>query len=408
MIHFAAGASSDVGQVRQANQDQAHIGDRIFAVADGMGGHTGGEVAAEVAVAELALVQQLDSLDDLVSAVHQANDRVVERSRDDPALRGMGTTLTVLGALGTALDPRLGVANVGDSRLYLFRDDELVQLTEDHSLVEALVRDGRLTRDEAAAHPQRNILTRALGIDDKVLVDAWELMAVEGDRYVICSDGLFNEVAADRIVELLDDNHEPTDAAAALVDEANGSGGRDNITVVVVDIVEAPPVEEPPDDRIVVARKAVPDATLRVEPPAAGDEAVPPADPHPDELPVDRTHGSGGVITWRLAVFIVAVLLVAGVLLTTLVVYARGGWYVGTEGEEVVIYRGREGGMLWFDPTVEEYVGITVDDLSESEFDVVTDGVSFDSLDDARDFAEGLTPSEPASDADADTDASTP
>ena len=210
--------------------------DRLFAVADGMGGHSGGEVASEVAVTALSETELLTSVDELVAAIHRTNDRVVERSRDDPALRGMGTTITVLGAVHTPTGPRLGVANVGDSRAYLRSPDGLAQLTDDHSLVETLVRDGRLTRDEADVHPQRNILTRALGIDEKVLVDAWELAAVVGDRYVICSDGLFNELTVEEMTETLDAHDDPAEAAQELVDAANAAGGRDNITVVVVDV----------------------------------------------------------------------------------------------------------------------------------------------------------------------------
>ena len=200
--------------------------------------------------------EPLTSLDELVAAVHRTNDRVVDRARDDPSLRGMGPTITVLGAIHTPTGPRLGIANVGDSRMYLHAVEGIVQLTEDHSLVETLVRDGRLTRDEADVHPQRNILTRALGIDEKVLVDAWELVAVVGDRFVICSDGLFNELSEEDMTAVLDAYHDPAEAAQELVDQANQAGGRDNITVVVVDVAEAPPLLDVPDDRVVVSRKA--------------------------------------------------------------------------------------------------------------------------------------------------------
>ena len=146
--------------------------------------------------------------------MQQANDAVVGRSSDDPDLRGMGTTLCALAVVqGRTGTRRLGVVNVGDSRIYLLQDGELEQLTEDHSLVATLEREGRLTRAEAAVHPQRNIVTRALGIDSKVMVDSWEIAPVSGDRYLLCSDGLFNEVDDDRIAATLRKLADPTEAA---------------------------------------------------------------------------------------------------------------------------------------------------------------------------------------------------
>ena len=248
MTAFESGAATDVGQVRAHNEDTFVVAGTVFVVADGMGGHNGGEIASRIAVDRLAAIGPVNSINVLVRGVQEANSDIRERAREQPEFRGMGTTVVMLAAIERAGSHRLGMANVGDSRLYRLTDSGLHQHTEDHSLVEALVRDGRLTRAEAAVHPQRNIVTRALGIDDKVLVDAWELIPVAGDRYVLCSDGLFGEIDDGEIHEVLQATSSPQDAADELVRRACEAGGRDNITVVVVDVVEADPGEAYPLD----------------------------------------------------------------------------------------------------------------------------------------------------------------
>lgn len=387
MIEFRWGSATDVGKVRASNQDQLLTADPMFVVADGMGGHNGGEVASAVAVDEMAKVETVSTVDELIEAVQQANREIVDRAKLEPELRGMGTTLVALVGMTVGERQRLGVANVGDSRLYRVGDEELLQLTEDHTLVEALVRDGRLTREEALTHPQRNIVTRALGIDEKVLVDTWELAPVAGDRYILCSDGLFDELSTDEIHGVLREVEDPGEAAVALVEGAVESGGRDNVSVLVVDVVEADGVDdEIPDDRIISIHKAVPDSVLRLDPPPE----TGPDDPHPDEILVDRTIQKPPFVTWRLGVFVAAVLIVLAVLLSSVVAYARSSYFVGIDEDQVVIYRGRPDGVLWFDPTVEEPVVLSVSELDPEDLPDVIDGVEFDDLDDARAYAEAL------------------
>jgi len=190
VTRFAWGAASDTGRVRQANEDSYLVVDGLFAVADGMGGHQAGEVASHLALETLHAEFTAAGTDVLVRAVENANHTLVARSTADPELAGMGTTLVAMALVDAAGRDAIGVVNVGDSRLYLLSDGELAQITEDHSLVATMERQGRLTAAEAAVHPQRNILTRALGIDGAVLVDSWEILPVVGDRYLICSDGL--------------------------------------------------------------------------------------------------------------------------------------------------------------------------------------------------------------------------
>ncbi|MEM7141406.1 MAG: Stp1/IreP family PP2C-type Ser/Thr phosphatase [Actinomycetota bacterium] len=388
MIEFRWGTATDVGQVRQANQDQLLTAPPVFVVADGMGGHNGGEVASAIAVDEMAKAEGVASVDDLIEAVQVANREIVDRSKIEPELRGMGTTMVAFVGMMVGDKQRIGVANVGDSRLYRAEAEELVQLTEDHTLVEALVRDGRLTPEEALTHPQRNIVTRALGIDEKVLVDTWELGPVVGDRYVLCSDGLFNELREADILEVLHRVDDAGEAAVELVTGAVTAGGRDNVTVVVVDVVAADEVdEEIPDDRIISIHKAVPDSVLRLDPPTE----TGPADPHPDEIVVDRTIEKPPFVTWRLGLFVAAVLLVVGVLLSSVVAYARSSYFVGIDDDQVVIYRGRPDGVLWFDPTVEEPVVLSVAELDPEDLPDVIEGVEFDDIDDARSYAAALT-----------------
>ena len=262
MIRLAWGSASDVGRVRQANEDFLFTAEGLYVVADGMGGHQGGEVASELAVSSLR--QHLDELgvlttDSLVQAVQLANESVVTAASDDPELAGMGTTLCAIAVVHVAEADRdrLAIVNVGDSRVYLLKDGQLEQVTDDHSLVASLERQGRLTRAEAAVHPQRNIITRALGIDARVMVDSWEVVPVAGDRYVLCSDGLFNEVDESRIAATLRKLADPNDAASELVRLANEGGGRDNISVVIVDVIVGegsdPDGVVDPGDRVVAA-----------------------------------------------------------------------------------------------------------------------------------------------------------
>jgi PPM family protein phosphatase len=235
MIGLRAGAASLVGRVRSANEDALLVADDLVVVADGMGGHLAGEVASAEAVEIVGAVAGRRSLADLVSSVHLANRRINDRAADDDELRGMGTTVCAVGVVDEEGE-HLAVLNVGDSRVYLFADGSLTRLTEDHSLVETLVREGRITPEDAEVHPQRNVLTRALGVEALVVVDAWLLEPCVGDRLLLCSDGLFNELTEDRIARILAEGEDPEVSARRLAAEADAAGGRDNISAVVVDV----------------------------------------------------------------------------------------------------------------------------------------------------------------------------
>jgi protein phosphatase len=239
-ISFTSHARSDVGKARKGNEDNFYRGTAVFAVADGMGGHQAGEVASETALVSL---QEVDDREwpsaaqaehALVEAVRAANTDVVEQAAANPDYRGMGTTLTAV----LVRDGRLHVAHVGDSRAYLFRPGEgMSQLTTDHTLVEQLVRDGRISRDEIPTHPQRSVITRAIGVETFVEVDTLPPLELEpGDQVLLCSDGLSGPVPDDEIAQILAETADGDEACDALVLAANRAGGPDNITVVLLRI----------------------------------------------------------------------------------------------------------------------------------------------------------------------------
>jgi serine/threonine protein phosphatase PrpC len=238
-VRLRYGACTDVGQVRKINEDALLTDPPLFAVADGMGGHDRGEVASGLAVETLASLPDPDTrpvdawLSDGVAA---ANEAVYRRGAESTGPLRMGTTLTAAYAAADAVY----LAHVGDSRAYLLHDGKLRQLTDDHSLVAEWVREGRINADEAAAHPQRSVITRAIGIDAAVQVAEYRVVPEEGDRLLLCSDGLSGFVDDASIAEVLTKEPNPDAAARKLVEKANGNGGEDNITAVVIDILEGP------------------------------------------------------------------------------------------------------------------------------------------------------------------------
>jgi protein phosphatase len=235
-MRLRVGAETDVGKVRTRNEDAYLVDPPLFVVADGMGGHRGGDVASRLTVETLqeAQPQRDPSGAALLDAVRSANRVVNERSASDRDLRGMGTTVT---ALQTAGDSGR-IAHVGDSRAYLLREGALQQLTQDHTLVQQMVDEGNLDADEAERHPARHIMTRALGVEEQVAVDQLTLDLHPGDRILLCSDGLSGMLSADDIRDLLERETGAQQAADALVQLAIERGGEDNVTVVVVDVEE--------------------------------------------------------------------------------------------------------------------------------------------------------------------------
>ncbi|MFD9338398.1 PP2C family protein-serine/threonine phosphatase [Streptomyces sp. NPDC060028] len=235
-LRFAAG--SHKGMIREGNEDSGYAGPRLLAIADGMGGQAAGEVASSEVISTLVQLDDdvpgSDILTSLATAVQRANDQLRVMVEEDPQLEGMGTTLTALLWTGQ----RLGLVHVGDSRAYLLRDGLLTQITQDHTWVQRLVDEGRITEEEATTHPQRSLLMRALGSGDIVEPDLSIREVRAGDRYLICSDGLSGVVSHQTLEETLADYHGPHETVQALIQLALRGGGPDNITCIVADVLD--------------------------------------------------------------------------------------------------------------------------------------------------------------------------
>jgi len=407
MTAFRWGTGLHVGQVRSVNQDNILASDGLFAVADGMGGHRAGEVASEQAIDTLQSTFEATDTDQLVEAIHQANQTIVAMATDNPEFRGMGTTISALALVELDGRDALAVANVGDSRTYLLRaeSEDLEQVTEDHSLVATLVRQGQLSEEDMATHPQRNIITRALGIDKKVLVDTWTLEPVKGDRYLLCSDGLFNEVDEGRIASVLRRLAEPDEAAAELVRLANEHGGRDNISVVIVDVVDADtevPSAPGRDGRVVAtvhgesrdgaATEAVPARPTTgkaTDTKATGDTT---GDETADGDVPAAPAGPKSRLTWRVGAFLLAIVVIGAGTFAAVSAVANGSYFVQADGDVVAIWQGKPGGVLWIEPEVIERPDppIATEDVPALQQRAVAEGEEFTSLQAARAYVQTM------------------
>jgi PPM family protein phosphatase len=361
-MRLITGAATDVGRVREGNEDAYLVDDAmgLVAVADGMGGHRAGEVASATALE--ALRSAITHGRPLRESMEDANEAVFTKSLTDEELRGMGTTLTAATLVtgGTVL-----VGHVGDSRAYLLHDGELRQVTVDHSLVEELVREGRLTADEAAVHPQRSIITRALGVDASVEVDVYPVELAPGDRLLLCSDGLTGMVQAETIAATLRREEDPARAAAALIDAANVAGGEDNITAVVVAVTDDPPL------------RAVSEPVAPIEATAVEEEPAPDA----GERRRRGARGVGRVLLWALPIVVVL-----GVAVGAVGWYARRSYFVDLHQGRVTVFKGVPGGLAGWDPTIERRTAIAADQLRPADLAAVKDREKFSSLDDADAF----------------------
>lgn len=346
------GAFSDVGMVRQQNEDSFLAEETLFVVADGMGGHNAGEVASALAVTTLKAGARLGIDDPEVfrELVQQANSAIYTASLDDSTQSGMGTTVTAL-SIVEGEEPRVLLANVGDSRAYLWRSGALSRLSVDHSYVQELVNEGIITPEAARVHPRRNIVTRALGIDRSVMVDVFTHFVRTGDRIVLCSDGLVDEVADVEIARVLGQHTDPQETAEALVMVANTNGGRDNTTVIVVDVL---------DDISAPIASTAPDNTAPMQSPSASSSDSGPVVAGVGSIAVKKKSRVGMVLFWTALVAIV----LSGI--TVVGVYARSGYFIGFDKDSrVAVYRGRVGGVLWFNPTIDTQTTLSGEDLPE-------------------------------------------
>ncbi|MBA9002223.1 PP2C family protein-serine/threonine phosphatase [Thermomonospora cellulosilytica] len=395
-IRYAA--RSDVGMLREGNEDSAYAGAHLLAVADGMGGHVGGEIASAAAIGELRKLDTDLPAGELLAAlehtVKAANDKLSRIVESDPALQGMGTTLTAMLWSGS----QVALVHIGDSRAYLLRDGSLFQITHDHTLVQSLVDEGRISPDEAASHPQRSLLLRALDGRGEVDPDLSLREAKVGDRYLLCSDGLSGVVTAETIFQVLTEYADPEQAVRQLIDLANRGGGPDNITCVVADVIELGPGQAPPQSSPLAVgaaanapRTDLPDAgpaapgggpagpppppqgrsdtpagraaQLRdtmPQPPVVVDEMPPPPpqaaaaplpEPRPMGHPVDPLHQAPPRAprrrwTWLIVAVGVVVVGLAGAGAFTVHSMRNDGYYATDENGRIVVYKGRPESLL--------------------------------------------------------------
>jgi PPM family protein phosphatase len=411
------GGATHVGRVRTLNEDHfvARPDENLWVVADGMGGHNGGEIASEIASETVGRAFVHRSIDGLIEAVETANAAVYDAGVEDPELTGMGTTVVALAVVDHEATEVLAIANVGDSRCYRYADGELDQVTTDHSLVAEMVREGSLSPEEAAVHPQRNIVTRVLGVHDDVPVDVFAVDPYPGDRYVLCSDGLFNEVPERGIASVLRAIADPNEAAEELVHLAVDGGGRDNITVVVVDVVEdggraADASGALAGDALGAAHRTGPEPS----PAYAQDEPSwrrfrRPSDTaeldrvefDDDDLADEGRRGrrarhrgerpKARRVTWRVLLFVLLVVALVGGVVATIQWYGTSTYFVGFDGDQVAIFKGRPGGVLWIDPELVDVTGLARDEVPDARVADIEGGVEQGSLADARRYVANVS-----------------
>ena len=361
-MNVSIGAKTDVGRVRKGNEDAMLVDAPLFVVADGMGGHLAGDVASATAVETIkrnAAEQPPLEPSHLESYVRAANKAIWEKALEDTQLQGMGTTCTLLFLDGATAH----IAHVGDSRAYLLRDGEFSQLTEDHTLVERMVREGKLQRDEAARHPQRSIITRALGVESDVEVDLSTFEVTEGDRVLLCSDGLSSMVNDAAIESILRDATGAEGAADGLVQAALEAGGEDNVTVVVLDFLAEgaiAPAAAAPQRHDTTPRRSL-------------DEE--------HEEPVRK----GSALRKLLLALLVLAILLGGAFAVAR--YSLGNsWFVGAnEAGEVAIFTGIPDEIAGFSFREEQSSsGLMIDELPAFLSANVQDGIKVDSKDEAE------------------------
>jgi PPM family protein phosphatase len=337
-VNVRAGAATDIGLVREGNEDSYLVQQPLFVIADGMGGHRGGEVASRLAIETIeSLFRRGEGA--LSEQVQEANRAVFERSTIDRAVAGMGTTLTAALVEGD----RARLAHVGDSRAYLFRGGEMRMLTEDHTLVHRMVQQGEITEAEAERHPQRSVVTRALGIEMSIPVDEVVVDLEHGDRLLLCSDGLTSMVDDEAIGRILAAEPDPQRAAEALVTAANDGGGVDNTTVIVIAVeddagaAEGSPVGAETDTR----------HDTMVAPEAAGRDTsgTPMRGVRRQPGRTQRSRRRWGRIA-LVAGGLVAVVVLA---LVGLRAYLDSQWFVGVSNGHVAIYEGIPAEVAGFD-----------------------------------------------------------
>lgn len=383
-ISLRYAALSDIGRVRKKNQDSGYASARLLVQADGMGGPPAGDLASALTVQTMRRLDEPvagDLVEALAGAVHRANDRLSEMVESDPSVEGMGTTLDAVLTDGQ----RIALAHIGDSRAYLLRNGTLTQLTTDHTFVQTLVDEGRITLDEARTHPHRSLMIRALDGRNELEPDIIPLDVRPGDRLMLCSDGLSGFVEDPQIAQLMGAGS--VDAAVvALVRTALDAGSNDNVTCILAEIVD----EEftAPEPLVVgAAAEQLPRGsdTSRHAPIVDDDDTRDPEELRYAPLAPSR-------FRWLRRIVAAAVLVVALIVaLTWLYEWSQRQYYVAEQDGEVVIFKGLDGSIAGFDLSeVYDETGLQVSELDEAWRTQVEEGIEADSLQDAQQTVENL------------------
>ncbi len=328
MTRWRYAAATDTGLVRESNQDAIFVDDSLAIVADGMGGHAAGEVASALTV-DVIYDGYLSNptVEGLHIAIEEANRAVLHEARENPDHFGMGTTVIVLGLThdeGGVVSPTL--FHVGDSRAYQLRDGALRQLSEDHSVAEEWVRMGRLTPEEAATHPRRHQLTRGVGVEDSIDIDVMSVSAMPGDRVLLCSDGLSNELSNEELVRLA--SSAPLDEAATnLIAAARHAGGRDNISVVLLEF-----------DEVELATTPIKKTLVAAAPPVAQSTRSHTMRPHRRRF------------TWRVWLGVAFFLAIIAGFFAVVHWYAYSTYYLANDNGKIAVFQGQPNGVLWYKP----------------------------------------------------------
>ena len=430
--------ASDTGRIRKNNQDSYLADGTVFAVADGMGGHVGGEVASKLAIDVFKeAFSDSQKYSNIVEVVRQANSAILAKASKEPKLAGMGTTLCLMSVADNGKD-KLDLINVGDSRGYLFRAGELYQLTDDHTLVSEMLKSGDISKDQAGSHRAKHILTRALGVDPEVEIDHWTIDPKLDDLYLLCSDGLTNEMADPEIGQVLAKPESAEAMAQELVDVALANGGSDNVTCIVVQVKGVSPVppllsgvdktrivelpsqtklrerlqsathsfgadmverdrfiavtqiqkekhEEAKERRAREYEKKLAGPAVRVN---AVNQVISSSTARSPELlsipmplpkrTTERRFRLGSLLRSLVFLLVLAIVITFGV--SAIGIYANHSYFVGLDHSNVAIYRGRPGGLLWYNPSLVEETQLTTQQVAPYHLSDLTKGIVESSL----------------------------
>jgi protein phosphatase len=366
-------SATDTGVVRQVNQDALYVDDNLAVVADGMGGHAAGEVASAMTIDIVSKTfRDQPTLEGLEGAIERANNDVLADAKANPSRYGMGTTVIAVGLVTEGQNRVATLFHVGDSRAYQIRGGAIRQLSQDHSVVEEWVRMGKLSTEEAAVHPKRHQLTRAIGVEDRLNVDIMSLSVQVGDRVLLCSDGLTNELTDEQIAKIVSNEPDLNKAVSDLVSQANSNGGRDNTSVVLVEFDEVTLSENP-------VRKT--QSSIATPP---SERAVAQASSRKPRRRLRRGFG------WRTYAFIAAGAAVVVGFFAILHWYAYSSYYVGDDNGTVAVFQGAPGGVAMYQPVKVLDTTFMMNELRPADALLVQNGITQPTLEAALNEANYL------------------